>query len=267
MITVRKTTQLGHIVDVVDDPAGSGLLEPFADQVLCRALDHSATDRLPGVESMAVVETLSMSGEIGHQIVRRGAAVRAVVRGQGLTHMVAKSGPAVGQQQLAAPVQPFIRGRPLAAQAFGRGADVLGGVVDVEELVTSAELPRRRVPDPFGTVAKNGNSGQVLDLEPARPFRPSRCKTVDRLNARECRPRRWGGEVALVPFCGRGGFTAFTASEDANLHIAPAPGRVDLGGISLELDIAGGLNEDLRNDRRVRPEVGDTRRFRLTRPA
>jgi hypothetical protein len=55
MITVRETTQLGHVVNVVDDPAGSGLLEPFANQVLGRALDHSATDRLAGAESMAVV--------------------------------------------------------------------------------------------------------------------------------------------------------------------------------------------------------------------
>ncbi len=49
MITVRKTTQLGHVVYVADDPAGSGLLQPFANQVLGRALDHSAADRLAGV--------------------------------------------------------------------------------------------------------------------------------------------------------------------------------------------------------------------------
>ena len=115
MITVCKTTQLGHVVNIVDDPAGSGLLEPFANQVLGRAFDHSATDRLASVETMAVVETLCMRGEIARQIIHRGADVRAVVRRQRLTHMVAKAGPAVGQQKLASTVQPFIDGRTLAA--------------------------------------------------------------------------------------------------------------------------------------------------------
>ena len=138
MITVRETTQLGHVVNVVDDPAGSGLLESFANQVFGRALDHSATDRLAGVESMAVVETFCMRGEIARPIIHCGADVRAVVRRQRLTHMVAKAGPAVGQQKLASPVQPFIGGRPLATQTFGCGIDVLGGVVNVEELATAA---------------------------------------------------------------------------------------------------------------------------------
>jgi hypothetical protein len=119
MITVRKTTQLGHVVNVVDDPTGSSLLEAFANQVLGRALDHSATDRLAGVKSMAEVEALCMRGEIARQIIHCRADVRAVVHGQRLTQMVAKASPAVGQQKLASPVQPFIGGRPLTTQAFG----------------------------------------------------------------------------------------------------------------------------------------------------
>ena len=267
MITVRKATQLGHFVDVLDAPAGSGLFEPFTDQILGRALDHTAADRLPGVESMAVVETLCMCGEIARQVIQRRATVRAVVRRQGLAQMVAKASPAVGQQQLAALVQPFLRGRPLTAQAFGRGVDVLGGVVDVEDLVTTAELPRRRVPDPLGTISQDGDRGQVLDLQPGRPFRPLRCELVDGFDGRECHPRRRGGKVALVPFRRRGGFAAFAAGEDADLHVAPASGCVDLGGIGLEFDIPGGLSEDLGDDRRVCLEVGDPCRLRLTRLA
>src|SRR5206468_1516254 len=52
MITVRQTTQSGHVVDVLEVPAGSGLLEPSADQVLGRALHHPAADRSPGLKKL-----------------------------------------------------------------------------------------------------------------------------------------------------------------------------------------------------------------------
>jgi hypothetical protein len=51
---------LGHVVNVVDIPVGARLLEPFPDQVLARALDHPATDRLPRIEPLAVVEAFPM---------------------------------------------------------------------------------------------------------------------------------------------------------------------------------------------------------------
>jgi len=44
MVTVRKTTQLGHVVDVLDLPSSSGLFQATADQVLGRPLDHPTPD-------------------------------------------------------------------------------------------------------------------------------------------------------------------------------------------------------------------------------
>jgi hypothetical protein len=56
-------------VDVVDLTPSACLLESSTDQVLCVPFYHSAGDRLPGIQTMALVEALCLSGEITHEIV------------------------------------------------------------------------------------------------------------------------------------------------------------------------------------------------------
>ena len=74
-------------------------------------------------------------------------------------------------------------------------------------------------------------------------------------------------QVALVPLGGRGRLAPLAAGEDADLHVPPAPGRVDLGGVDLELDVPGGVGEGRGDGGRIGPERGDRRRLRLARPA
>ena len=64
-------------------------------------------------------------------------------------------------------------------------------------------------------------------------------------------------QVALVPLRGRGRLAPLAAGEDADLHVPPAPGRVDLGGVGLELDVPGGVGEGGGDGGRIGPERGD----------
>ena len=78
MIAVCKTAQLGHIVDVVDVPAGSGLLEPAADPVLASALDLAAADHSPFGQSLGVGQATSlMRSEVSLQFCQTAALGRA----------------------------------------------------------------------------------------------------------------------------------------------------------------------------------------------
>ncbi len=86
-------------------------------------------------------------------------------------------------------------------------------------------------------------------------------EVVDRLDRREREPGRRPRQVAVVPSRRGRGFAAFAAGEDADLHVPPVPGRVDLGGIGLELDVPGGGGEGLGDRGRIGPEVGDPRRL------
>lgn len=73
----------------------------------------------------------------------------------------------------AEPVEPFLHRRSVAEQALDRGVDVLGGVVVIENLMSTAELPRRSVPNPFGAVTRNGDPDEVLDAQSGYPVAPS----------------------------------------------------------------------------------------------
>ena len=149
MIAVAQAAQLGHRVGVADQPAGPGLLEPTADQVLRRPLDHPAADRLARVQPMAIVQPLGVRREVARQLAQRRVAGQLGGLRQRRPDVVAQPGPAVGQQQRAALLQPGRRrGRPLAEEALARVGDVLGRVVDVQDPAAAGELLGRGVPDP-----------------------------------------------------------------------------------------------------------------------
>jgi hypothetical protein len=127
---------------------------------------------------MAGVGPPRVRSEVARQLILRRTAVRAIIRRQRLTQVVAEAHPAVGQQQPAALLQPPRGLRcPLAEAVAARVGDVFGDVVDVEDLVTAAEGPRRGFPDPFGAVAQDGDRGPVLDAQPRRPFAPMGAKS------------------------------------------------------------------------------------------
>ena len=92
-------------------------------------------------------------------------------------------------------------------------------------------------------------------------------EVVDRLDRRERHPGRRCRQVAVVPFRGGCRLAPFAAGEDPDLHIPPAPGRVDLGGIALELDIPGRDGERSRRRQAIRPGSCDPFGLRLARPA
>lgn len=116
---------------------------------------------------MAVVQPLGVSGEVARQLAQ--GRVSRQFRGlrQGRSDVVAEPGPAVGQQQFAALLQPGRRGgRPIAEERFARVGDMFGGVKNVENLGAIAELACRRVPDPLGAVTQNADRGSVGDPSP-----------------------------------------------------------------------------------------------------
>ena len=95
--TVRKTTQLSHLVDIFDLPSGSGLFQSATDQSLGRTLDHPAADRLARVQSMAVVQPPGVSGEVARQLAQGRVPRQFGGLCQGHSDVVAEPGSAVGQ--------------------------------------------------------------------------------------------------------------------------------------------------------------------------
>ena len=116
---------------------------------------------------------------------RRGQPNRQTITGHGL-------GPAI----LSPPVASFTEPLPC------RVGDVLGTVVNIENLVATAELPRRSVPDPLGTVAEDGDRAQIGNPEPDGPYAPTGSEIIDRLDRRKRDPRRRGRQVRLSQFSG-----------------------------------------------------------------
>src|SRR5207244_2462516 len=96
---------------------------------------------------------------------------------------------------------------------------------------------------------------------------PAGGEVVDRLDRREGHPRRGRRQLTLVPLGGRGRLAPLAAGEDPDLHVPPTPGRVDLGGVGLELDVPGGGGEGGSDGGRIGPERGDRRGLCLTRLA
>src|SRR5262249_25028841 len=68
---------------------------------------------------------------------------------------------------------------------------------------------------------------------------------LDLLDGREREPGRRGGQLPPVPLGRRRRRAARPLGVHADLHVAPARGGVELGGVGLELDVAVGLAERL----------------------
>lgn len=196
----RRGSVPTYFKDAYPPPPGPGLLEAAADQILGRPFHHPAAERLACVQPMAVVQPSGVRCEVARQLAQRRMAGQLGGLLQCRPDVIAEPGPAVGQQQSAALLQPGRRrGRPLAEEAFARIGDGLGRMVDVEDLVTIAELPRRGIPDRFGPVPQDRDRPPVGDPQPVRPLAPAGGEVVDRLDRREGGPCRWGGQVAPVP--------------------------------------------------------------------
>lgn len=120
-------------------------------------------------------------------------------------------------------------------------------MIDVQVLFGAGEPLVREIPDPFGSVAQDG---QFLDVGQANPFGfclAARAELLSRLNRGDHVSHRRFRQIALGIIFRRAGLGWFADGEGGDFHVAPAGLGVDLSCVDLQFPVARSLREVRRD--------------------
>ena len=134
LVSVGIPRVAGHAVQVVDSPAGGGLIESAADEVFAGILDLVTADRASLAQAFGVVQVGHVIAEVVPQLIQ-ARALRGV-GGEGVAGFwpaLVEALPTSFEQRGAERVGPGGRGgRAFVEQLLRRVADGLQRVIDIE---------------------------------------------------------------------------------------------------------------------------------------